>query len=88
MPPLDGVAAAGRIPCCIVGCRRTFKNDRGYVEFMCGNHYRLADSTLRRLRTKVARRAKHQGWTQHNLTIDDWLWRRIKRQATERAMGL
>lgn len=42
-----------RIPCCIVGCRRTFKTEAlgdGHNEFMCGKHFRVDPELVRRLR--------------------------------------
>ena len=80
-----------RCPCVILGCRRTFKRapqDPAGIEYMCGNHYRLADKTYRQMRTTLKRRANRHGWTPRMGRIDDWLWSRIKRQAQERSMGL
>lgn len=75
-----------RARCVILGCRRTFP--KTHHEHMCRDHYRLADKRLRRLRAKVAARARREGWTPELEAIDGWLWRRIVRQAQERAVGL
>lgn len=77
-----------RAGCVILGCRRTFPRGEAHHEHMCREHYRLADKKLRRLRTKLAAKARKLGWTLRLLEIDHWLWTRIKRQAEERAMGL
>ena len=80
-----------RAPCIIIGCRRTFKRaqlDWGDNEYMCGDHYRMSDKALRQLRTKLRRRAKRIGWTDRLARIDNWLWARIKKQATERTLGI
>lgn len=87
--------AAGRVPCCIFGCRRTFKKDVADMhrpvedlEYMCGDDYRRVDPVIRRLRAKLRRRARKSGWTAQLEKIDNWLWHRAKRQATERRMGI
>lgn len=57
-----------RIPCCIDGCRRTFKSDHagGATELMCGKHWRAVGKRLpevkaRQLRYKrLLRRMKHK----------------------------
>lgn len=80
-----------RAPCVVFGCRRTFRRDdadSGAVEYICRDHYRLSDKALRALRTQLKRRARRFGWSPRFIRIDNWLWDRIKRQATERAMGL
>lgn len=75
-----------RAACVILGCRRTFP--RTHHEHMCRDHYRLADRGLRKLRQKLAARARRQGWTPRLEALDHWLWVRIKRQAQQRARGL
>lgn len=75
-----------RAACVIIGCRRTFP--RTHHEHMCRDHYRLADKRLRKLRQKLAAKARRLGWSSELMNIDNWLWARIKRQSQERAMGL
>lgn len=45
---------AARIPCCITGCRRTFKAEvcgDDHDEIMCGRHFKCDADLLRRLRS-------------------------------------
>lgn len=46
--------AAGRLPCCVPGCQRTFKDD-GSSEILCGVHWRGAPARLRRRVQKLRR---------------------------------
>lgn len=77
----------GRLRCCVPGCGRTFKVDDS-DEVICGKHWRLADLKLRRLVTKVRRRAKRVGWSHQLQALDNRLWLKGKSQAIERAMGI
>lgn len=80
-----------RAHCVVLGCRRTFKRDPGdddSAEYICGDHYRLASPGLRRFRAKLKRLARRLGWTMRLVRLDNWCWERVKKQATERAMGL
>lgn len=78
-----------RLPCCILGCRRSFVPEAHVVEMMCAKHYRSTDKRLRRMRTRLKREARKRGmWTERMLAIDSWLWNRIKRQANDRAVGI
>lgn len=51
-------AEPDRVPCCIIGCRRTFKAEANHQgeEVMCGRHMRCDGGLLERFRT-VKRRA-------------------------------
>lgn len=80
-----------RAPCIILGCRRAFRRDSdddGTCSYICGAHYRLADKGLRLQRTRLKRRARRHGWSPRLIRIDNWLWAKIFRQITERAMGI
>ena len=86
--------------CCVPFCRRTstlFKS-----EWLCGMHWRLVDRALKRFRTKRLRqlyraweeakaqdpnsRATFKAWRQWHRS-ERLIWRRMKRQAIERAAG-
>lgn len=78
----------GRIPCAVIGCRRTCASDGFWLEFICGKHYPLVDRRTRRLRTRVKRKAKRLGWTPSLQALETRLWARCKRQATEVSLGI
>lgn len=80
-----------RAPCVVIGCRRTFKRDAdddGTRAYICGDHYRMADQWLRRMRAKIKRKSRRGGWTTQLIEIDNWLWGKAVRQANERSLGL
>lgn len=93
-----------RISCCVPFCRRTCRNDEGYVEHLCGKHWRLADKHLRRRRGKIERRYRRRfgntgfweypaGSSERIEAVRLWrlldrLWERCKKQAIERAVGI
>ena len=52
MPSYDEKIAAGRKPCQIPGCRRTFKPG-DYNELICGEHWRLAPLARRKVYARV-----------------------------------
>lgn len=84
-------SAPERICCCVPFCRRTFKNDKGYGWIICGKHWRLADKSLRRRRTKLLRRYKKEmdrAKRRRLVGMILWLDERGKRQAIERALGI
>jgi len=76
-----------RIACCIPFCRRTARNDKGWAEWMCCNHWRLVSKKIKRLRA-ADRRKKRLNRYNHGRDLDDWLWREAKRQAVERSAGI
>jgi hypothetical protein len=69
-------------------------------EMICGKHYRLVDSKLKKLRARIKARNRRNlkpGRIRSvliNLRIlrahetDDQIWLRMKKQAIERAMGI
>jgi hypothetical protein len=85
---------AGRIPCCVPFCGRTFKAEGGDVELMCGKHWRLARPALRRRHTRVVRRCRaailKKDWrtAERAWRLENAIWAAIKRQATEVAAGI
>lgn len=88
---MSDLASETRTPCVVFGCRRTFRRDAdddGDCEYICGDHYRLADRRLRRFRTRIKRAARKLGWTPRLIDMDMRAWRRAVQQATERALGL
>lgn len=85
-----------RLGCLVPFCRRThgIKASDGYSvegefvpwsEWICREHYRLADERLRRLRNLAIRRLRAFD-TWNNLLVEQWLWRKIKRQVMERVL--
>lgn len=76
-----------RVPCAVPFCRRTRAPDQ-FTEWLCGDHWRLVDARLRKLRRKILKRLQ-RGATGGNVAkLDVWTWERAKRQAIERAHGL
>jgi hypothetical protein len=85
---------SARIPCCVPYCGRTFADDGSFTEVLCGRHYRLARPTLRRRLTRVRRRYRkallrgEQTSAVRAQRLDDAIWRAIKREAIEVAVGI
>lgn len=92
----------GRIPCCVPFCRRTAKDtgERGQ-EIICAKHWRLANKDLttryKKAQKKLAPRMEADPDTLPEDEVKDiikelgWMqmmWREIKRQAIERAVGI
>lgn len=92
----------GRIRCCVPFCGRSFKRLCEGEKTICGKHWRLADKSLRRRRTKLLRwYSKHYGDTppwklDKPRPLKAWqvwrmcsqLWERALRQAIERSQGI
>lgn len=59
-----------RIICCVPFCRRTCRNEKGYREWICAEHWRLVSKRTRatfqlaqrRVRKIVASRPEHREW--------------------------
>lgn len=92
----------GRIPCCVPFCRRTAKDtgEKGQ-EIICAKHWRLANKELTTRYKKAQRKLAPRMEADPDILppdvvkdiINDWrwlqvLWREIKAQAIERAMGI
>lgn len=45
----------GRIICCVPFCRRTYRNDDGYAEWICGPHWRAVPLRYRRFKAKAGK---------------------------------
>jgi hypothetical protein len=58
MAPYDEKIAAGRQPCVIPGCRRTFKPE-GHRETICRNHWLMVPSSRRRVYSRVRKAWEH-----------------------------
>jgi hypothetical protein len=69
-----------RIPCVVLGCRCGATCYPPGHEIICPKHYRLVDANLKALRRRARRKFKGR--------FEQMLWRKIVRQATERAAGL
>jgi hypothetical protein len=81
-----------RTGCIVPFCRRT--TTMMEAEWICGTHWRLVDMGLRRLGGRLLRRWKRTGrwddqrkWRVIGLAYEGW-WKRVKRQAIERAAGI
>jgi hypothetical protein len=95
--------AAGRLPCAIPGCQRTFKPE-GSTEIICGAHWKLAPAHKRRrvalLRTRHRRLCGDGGFWQFPAGSPKRLegarlermfraaWAACKKAAIDRAMGI
>lgn len=86
-----------RITCCIPFCRHTRGNRKGQRpiadgnEWICGEHWRLVSTVIKRRRAKLKRYRKrlYPGPKVERLfDIDDRLWEVAKKQAIERAAGI
>ncbi|KAB0269007.1 hypothetical protein FEZ63_02555 [Microvirga brassicacearum] len=75
-----------RISCCVPFCRRTRKNDLGFLEWICGDHWRGVPKPMRQAYGRVTRRFR-RGLGEYG-SRGDRLWRRVKRAAIERAVGI
>lgn len=54
---------AHRIQCCVPFCKRTHRNDEGYVEWICQRHWSLVPRRTRgkwKLSKKVAKRSSER----------------------------
>lgn len=54
MASFEEKIAAGRIACCVPGCKRTFAPE-GYTQIMCGDHWRGAPARLRQRVSRLRR---------------------------------
>lgn len=89
--------ATARIPCVVPFCRRTKADDSDGVlvdggwlpfdEWICGAHWRLIAPRLRKRHAAAKRRLRAQR-DARTARLMQWLWRRCRRQAIERAGGL
>jgi hypothetical protein len=82
-----------RIRCLVPGCRRTRDLGREPTErdeWICGKHWPLVSRALRAKGAGLRRRWRRAGPKERERIAAAlrWIWREMKRQATERAMGL
>lgn len=76
------------IPCqrCLVPfCRRTRRDDGRYVEWICGQHWRLADSCGRRIYRDRQRTTTYSSPVEQKRYVDQ-MWCGLKKQVLERAL--
>jgi hypothetical protein len=80
-----------RIGCCVPFCRRTRKNELGFSEWICGDHWREIPKPYRRTWGRL-RRTLRRGYSPAEIPALEArryrLWSRVKRAAIERAVGL
>lgn len=79
-----------RLNCVVPYCRRTRgdrKNDpvTEGMEWICADHWKLVGRKLKLDRRRFKRR---YGSSEHGWKLDSWIWKRMKAQAIETAMGL
>lgn len=72
--------------CAVPGCRRTSELFRN--EWLCADHWRLVDRSLKTYRTRHLRKLSRAGYATRWRRAENLIWRRMKRQAIERAAGL
>ena len=81
-----------RVPCLVPFCRRGCTRWPTPYEFLCANHYPLADKELRQKRSRVRRRLRTKGemtdlsyLTPRASRLEGRLWRRVVAQVIARA---
>lgn len=81
-----------RIRCVVPHCRRTAKRKEEYmgyeVRIICARHWSLVDRRRRRLYAKLRKLSKRIGWTDQMTKLWRANWRRMEKQAIERAVGI
>jgi len=80
------------IQCCVPGCDHTRGNRKGdplsrRMEWVCADHWRLVPPAMRALRNRARRRAERLN-TDGAWAAQHRLFRRCKRAAIERSLGL
>lgn len=84
---------SARLQCCVPFCRRTRGRRNGdpaggVREWICGDHWRLIDKARRRVWGRIRGRWRRFGPPAAADDMADRLWASLKRQATERALGI
>ena len=75
-----------RLRCIVPGCSHTRGDRKGDpitpgMEWICAGHWRLVPRALKAIRTRARRKGKDR-------VVLARLWRRIRREAIERALGI
>jgi hypothetical protein len=84
------MSASDRIPCLVVGCRRTAPRSR-YPEdtsIICSKCYRLAPKRWRRLKSKIERRRRRDPDNVTLWRLERRVWERIVSAAQEARVGI
>ena len=86
-----------RVFCSVPGCKRS-RARRGraskYEEFLCADHWRLVPKRMRRVLFRIHRKLNSMVMSENDgeliriFTREYRIWRRIKREAIEVAMGI
>ncbi len=92
---------SGRIPCLVLGCRRTARADRypPNTEIICAKCWRLVPKYLKRRARRlerIMRRLKVEGWgeappgtpARRVLVLHRQAWRKIRRAVIEARVGI
>lgn len=69
-----------RIACCVPFCRRTYRNDERFIEWICQQHWKTTSLSWRRRHTRFMRAGRRD--------LANTMWLRLKAQAIERAAGI
>jgi len=93
-----------RLACCVLGCKRTCNNIKGYSDFLCSKHWPMVTPYMRRRHSRLARLYRKRFgdnayWTypagsEKRLEavklerLCRKAWSICKAQAIERAMGI
>ncbi len=84
----------GRIACCVPFCGRTAPENGYREEIICSPHWRLARAPLKRRLARV-RRILRRAWARGDegdarraLALNCAIWRKIKREVIEVAVGI
>lgn len=75
-----------RITCCVPFCRLTYRNDKGFREWICHKHWPMAGQRLRWLYAAWKRR-RRRGDPEAPAKCAEF-WERCKARAIETAAGL
>jgi hypothetical protein len=76
-----------RIGCCIPGCWRSIRNDQGFVEWICAQHWRPVSAFEKRHRAKIKRLIKRRpSNTLSRLQASSW--ERCRQMALDAAAGV
>lgn len=77
----------GRLRCCVPFCRKSRRNDVGFDEWICGDHWRMVDKSRRQVWGRINKRFRRFG-PKKSTPAYCRVWSALKRQAIERATGI
>lgn len=77
-----------RCLCCVPFCARWTAGDPDKMEYLCPDHWKLADRRRKRWLRLIKRRIDHGQDPEHNRWVHSYHWERARKQAIERAFGI